>query len=95
MRSSILITLKMSCSQHGHSHEDQDHDHDHNEETAPAIQALIYEQIDFGNIRTLNESETESGAQVIRKTWAQRLDLRPELVSDADEQLLIFVPYVE
>lgn len=80
----------------GHGHEDHGHDHghDHSDETEPALQTLIWKQIDFDNIRTLNESEPDAGAKIVKKRWQQRLDADPELESDADEQLLMFVPYV-
>ena len=76
-----------------HQHEDH-HGHDHSDETEPALQTLIWKQIDFDHIRTLNESEPDAGAKVVRKTWQQRLEADPVLESDADEQLLMFVPYV-
>lgn len=82
---------------HGHHHAPHGHDHgghDHSDETSPALQSLIYKQIEFNKIRTLNESETDAGRRVIEKTWQKRLDTEPELVSDTDEQLLIFVPLV-
>ncbi|KAI4235422.1 MAG: hypothetical protein L6R40_006464 [Gallowayella cf. fulva] len=50
-------------------------------------------QIDFESIRTLNESEPDQGAKIVEKTWPQRLDPEPMLESDADEQLLMFVPF--
>lgn len=80
----------------GRGHEDHGHDHghDHSDETEPALQNLIWKQVDFDNIRTLNESELNAGAKIVKKTWQQRLDADPELESDADEQLLMFVPYV-
>ncbi len=81
-------------SDHSHDHHGDDHDHDHSDETQPALQTLIWKQIDFDNIRTLNESEPDAGAKIIKKTWQQRLEADPELESDADEQLLMFVPYV-
>ena len=84
---------------HGHDHtghEDHSHDHghDHSDETEPALQTLIWKQIDFDNIRTLNESEPNAGVKIVKRTWQQRLEVDPELESDADEQLLMFVPYV-
>lgn len=78
---------------HGHHHDGDDHGHDHSDEITPAIQTLIYKQIDFDKVRTLNESEPNAGAQVVQKTWAQRMEAEPELVSDADEQLLMFIPF--
>ena len=79
---------------HDHDHHDHDHGngHDHSDETEPALQSLIWKQIDFENIRCLNESETDAGRKIVEKAWQQRLESEPELVSDADEQLLIFVP---
>lgn len=87
---------------HGHDHDDHDHSHnhghdhghDHSDEIEPALQSLIWNQIEFEKIRTLNESEIDAGAKIVEKTWPQRLDPEPELISDSDEQLLIFIPYV-
>ncbi len=76
---------------HGHNH---DHEHDHSDEATPALQTLIYKQIDFDKVRTLNESVPDAGIKVVQKPWAERMHPEPELVSDADEQLLMFVPYV-
>lgn len=76
---------------HGHEH-GHEHGHDHSDEVEPAIQTLIWQQIEFEKIRTLNESETDAGAKIVEKTWPQRLDPEPELISDSDEQLLMFIP---
>ncbi|CAO1600793.1 hypothetical protein XANCAGTX0491_004471 [Xanthoria calcicola] len=73
-----------------HSHGDSDHGH---HELEPALQTLIWKQIDFESIRTLNESESDQGAKIVEKPWPQRLNPEPMLESDADEQLLIFVPF--
>ncbi|KAK2805995.1 hypothetical protein FQN50_006010 [Emmonsiellopsis sp. PD_5] len=77
---------------HGHSHDDH-HDHDHSDDITPALQSNLYQQIDFDNIITFNEAESKSGAAIVKKTWAQRLDEKPELESDADEQLLMYIPF--
>ncbi|KAF4512952.1 hypothetical protein G6O67_000277 [Ophiocordyceps sinensis] len=77
---------------HGHSHS-HDHGHDHADDTTPALQSSLYEQIKFDDITTLNESRRDAGKAVVKKTWAERLDAEPELVSDADEQLLMTVPF--
>lgn len=77
----------------GHGH--HDHEHDHSDDITPAIQFSLYEQISFDEITTLNEVTRDSGKAVAKKTWAERLQVEPELESDADEQLLMTVPYVQ
>ena len=76
----------------GHDHGDHGHVHDHSDDITPALQSLLYEQVDFSSVNTLNEETPRAGAAILQKTWAQRLDPEPELASDADEQLLMFVP---
>lgn len=83
---------------HGHCHDEEhaeghDHIHDHSDDITPALQNILYEQIDFSKLQTLNEDESNSGRKICQKTWAQRLDPEPELKSCADEQLLMIVPY--
>jgi hypothetical protein len=75
---------------HGHDHAG----HDHSDDISPAIQHSLYQHINFDDITTLNEAESDSGKAIIKKTWAERLEEQPELESDADEQLLMHVPYV-
>lgn len=83
---------------HHHHHDDHDHGghggHDHSDDVEPALQTLIWQQIEFEKIRTLNELELDSGAKIVEKSWPQRMNAEPELVSDTDEQMLMFVPYV-
>ncbi|KAL8706395.1 MAG: hypothetical protein Q9201_000541 [Fulgogasparrea decipioides] len=76
---------------HGDNH--HSHGHEHSDEIEPALQTLLWKQIDFESIRTLNESEPDQGAKIVEKTWPMRLDPEPMLESDADEQLLMFVPF--
>ena len=79
---------------HGHDHEHGHGDgHDHSHDLEPALQSNLYKQIDFDKIITLNEAEPRSGASVVQKTWAERLNEDPHLESDADEQLLMHVPF--
>jgi hypothetical protein len=40
------------------------------------------------------EATPKSGTAIVQKTWADRLNDEPELESDADEQLLMYIPYV-
>jgi len=86
----------MSChDEHGHGGHDHEHAeaHDHSDDITPALQNLLYEQIDFSALRTLNEEDSSSGRAICQKTWAQRLDPEPELKSSADEQLLMIIPF--
>ncbi|KAF4549405.1 PITH domain-containing protein [Elsinoe fawcettii] len=80
---------------HGHDHgHDHSHGaHDHTDDITPALQNHIYQQIDFSAINTLNEADPRSGAAICRKTWEERLNPEPELCSDADEQLLMHIPF--
>ncbi|KAK4458753.1 PITH domain-containing protein [Cladorrhinum samala] len=76
----------------GHSHGDGA-EHDHSDDITPALQFSLYQHIDFDKIVTLNEATYGSGKAVIKKTWAERLDTEVEIESDADEQLLVGVPF--
>lgn len=83
---------------HDHGHDDEhadahNHIHDHSDDITPALQNLLYEQVDFSKLVTLNEEESNSGRAICQKTWAERMELEPELKSSADEQLLMIVPY--
>lgn len=80
----------------GHSHNHGGHNgiHDHSEDLTPALQHHIYEQIDFSAINVFNETDAGSGTKVVQKTWAQRLEDTPELVSDDEGQLLMTIPCV-
>lgn len=74
---------------HGHDHDHEDHSHD----LTSALQHHVYDQIDFSAVTTLNESTQRSGSQILQKTWTERLSPEPSLKSDADEQLLMHVPF--
>ncbi|KAL8881018.1 MAG: hypothetical protein Q9198_001689 [Flavoplaca austrocitrina] len=78
---------------HSHIHDHGPGNHNHDDEVEPALQSLIWKQIDFESIRTLNEREPDQGAKILEKTWPQRLDPEPILESDSDEQILMFVPF--
>ncbi|KAL3489775.1 PITH domain-containing protein [Aspergillus germanicus] len=78
---------------HGHCHGEGDDGHDHSSDITPAFQSLLYSQIQFDSIITLNEALPKSGAAIVKKTWAERQNDEPELESDADEQLLMYIPF--
>ncbi|KAI1471216.1 DUF1000-domain-containing protein [Daldinia caldariorum] len=77
----------------GHDHHDHDHDHDHSDDITPALQHSLYQHIVFDQITTLNEAESGSGREIVKKTWAESGEVVPELRSDADEQVIINVPF--
>ena len=78
------------CS-HGHSH-DHDHDHGAPPDTTEAISTYtLYSKVDHLNVRCLNEREENMCRNVI-KPWEDRMN-DVILTSDADEQLLIYVPF--
>lgn len=72
----------------GHSH----HDDDSHVTPDSGDQDLLFTSIDRDRILTLNESTPGSGASIV-KPWDRRLDPLPELISDADDQLIIHVPF--
>lgn len=74
----------------GHSHEG----HDHSDDITPALQYSLYQHINFDDVTTLNEAVSDSGKAIVKKTWAERMNDEPELESDADEQLLMHIPFV-
>jgi hypothetical protein len=81
-----------SANGHGHEHDVYDHAHD-------SINSIVGEEslsgyIDHGSIICLNE-ETEGMGKNPFKHTENRLDDDPYLESDADEQLLIHVPFSE
>lgn len=43
---------------HGHCHAGDGHDHDHSNDITPALQTLLYSQIQFDQITTLNGTHT-------------------------------------
>ncbi|KAI1354144.1 PITH domain-containing protein [Xylaria sp. FL0043] len=75
----------------GHGH--HDHEHDHSDDITPALQHSLYQHIQFDDIVTLNEAQRDLGKAIVKKTWAERLQLEPELVSDSDEQMIMNVPF--
>lgn len=81
--------------EHTHSHggDGHDHEHDHSDDITPALQHSLYEHIDFDKVETLNEATSGSGKAIVRKSWAERLQEEPELESDADEQIIMSVPF--
>ncbi|KAF8501470.1 DUF1000-domain-containing protein [Russula emetica] len=77
---------------HNHDHGDHahghDHEHDHPDTGGPSDNVFIH--IDRDNVIALNS--IGEGKQVI-KPWDERLDERVYIESDADDQLIIRIPF--
>lgn len=77
---------------HGHGHS---HNHDDDDHIAPpnSNQAqTLWQFIDHEQVRVLNERVANSGRAILRQ-YEDRLSLEPYLESDADEELLITIPF--
>lgn len=78
---------------HGHGCSHEHHDHAHEDDSGGEAWSL-YEQVDMNALQCLNESVPDSLRHVLRP-WHKRCDPSlPQLVSDADEQLLLCIPFV-
>ncbi|KAI0025650.1 DUF1000 domain protein [Xylariomycetidae sp. FL0641] len=77
----------------GHGGHDHGHEHDHSDDITPALQHSLYQHIKFDEINTMNEATSGSGKAIVKKDWSERLQPEPELASDADEQILMDIPF--
>ncbi|KAF9473749.1 DUF1000-domain-containing protein [Pholiota conissans] len=75
---------------HGCGHESNDHDHDH-DDAALGYQDNLFQHIDRPNVVALN---ADGNAADIIKPWHLRLDEAKFLESDADDQLIIRIPFI-
>lgn len=73
---------------HGCSHEASSSDHS----PEMGIEYSLYQKIDMENLEVLNE-ETEGTGKTIFKPFEERLDFSRFVISDADEELLINIPF--
>ncbi|KAF9000741.1 galactose-binding domain-like protein [Cyathus striatus] len=73
----------------GHESHDHDHDHDHDQSDL-GPQDNLFLHIDRDHVVALNTSA--EGRDVI-KPWHQRLDESKSLESDADDQMIIRIPF--
>ncbi|KAI0249843.1 DUF1000-domain-containing protein [Lactifluus subvellereus] len=75
---------------HGYNCGDHAHGHDHTQTDAGGPSDNVFVHIDRDNVIALNS--TGEGKEVI-KPWNERLDERVYIESDADDQLIIRVPF--
>ncbi|KAJ1307791.1 hypothetical protein OPQ81_001876 [Rhizoctonia solani] len=76
---------------HDHNH-DHDHDHSHGHGHDSGSPNNLYARIDRPNVVALNAQEG-SDPCVALKPWHQRLDENNWLESDADDQLVLRIPF--
>ncbi|KAJ3266131.1 hypothetical protein HDU77_002618 [Chytriomyces hyalinus] len=79
---------------HNHNHSgscSHDHDHDHDGPDRGA-EFTLFKHIDKDNIRAYNEA-VDGSAKSVFKSWDDRLNDSMVLESDADEQLILFIPF--
>ncbi|KAJ7081631.1 PITH domain-containing protein [Mycena belliarum] len=72
------------------SHESSDHDHEHSTTTDLGPKDNLFSQIDRDNVVALNASGL--GSTVI-KPWHERMSEEKSLESDADDQMIIRIPF--
>ncbi|KAI0723688.1 galactose-binding domain-like protein [Fomitopsis betulina] len=72
-------------------HSDQ-HDHQHGPPEAVGPRDNLFTRIDRDNVMALNAQDPAKGPEVI-KPWDQRLDEDKYIESDADDQLIIRIPF--
>lgn len=77
---------------HGHSHEHSHGGADASSDEPGVGNFNLYLKIDFNRLTCLNEAVDDSAKNVFRP-WDQRLDVTQFVESDADEELLINVPF--
>ncbi|KDQ13483.1 hypothetical protein BOTBODRAFT_33501 [Botryobasidium botryosum FD-172 SS1] len=75
---------------HGHGHGDGDHDHDHDHGISDVQPNSLFSKIDLPNVSVLN---SDHPAQNAIKPWSSRLDENTYIESDADDQLIIRIPF--
>ncbi|TDL26323.1 DUF1000-domain-containing protein [Rickenella mellea] len=78
-----------SCSGEAHDH-DHDHDHHGSAQTDPADNLFPY--IDRSNVIALNCDVDNPGMKVI-KPWHERRDESQFIESDADDQMIVRIPF--
>lgn len=76
----------------GHEHHD-DHEHDHDHDGPDrGSEFSLFRYVDIENVRCLNE-ETSGSCKYLFKPWDERLNESNPVLSDADEQLILIVPF--
>ncbi|KAH8994820.1 DUF1000-domain-containing protein [Lactarius akahatsu] len=76
-----------NCGEHAHG-DDRSHSHDHTSTGGPSDN--LFAHIDRSNVVALN---SDHGGERVIKPWDERMDEQVYIESDADDQLIIRVPF--
>jgi hypothetical protein len=74
-----------------HHHDEEDHDHD-DEGPQGGEEKSLFQQIDLNGVRCYNT--TSLTPSTIFRPWDKRFETQDSLESDADEQMILFVPFL-
>ena len=79
---------------HGHGHHNCNHTNDDKEAENVIIGDSLLSYVDLENVRGLNLSEPDALRKVF-KPYDKRRDTEDYIESDADEELLIYIPFTD
>ncbi|KAL0063704.1 hypothetical protein AAF712_009396 [Marasmius tenuissimus] len=75
-------------------HESHDHDHDHDHDNADlGAQDNLFQYIDIQNVVVLNGTDDHGSGSEVIKPWHERQSEEKFIESDADDQLIIRIPF--
>jgi len=80
---------------HNHNHgdcHDESHEHDHDHASETGLSDDLFAYIDTDNVTALNVSNEVPASKII-KPWHLRLDEETSIESDADDEMIIRVPF--
>lgn len=87
------MSCSHECTDGDHNHHDHDNGHDHDDSPERGAEFSLYKYIDEARLRGLNISNGCSKLSDIFKPWPDRMDRSKYVESDADEEMIIFIPF--
>lgn len=84
-------TITMSCE---HEHHSPHHDHSHVAPVPTSASQLLNLKINLAHVTALNVQNERADWSKIFKTHESRYEVKPVLKSDADEQLIVHIPFL-
>lgn len=85
----------MSCeNEHHHQHSHGDHGNDHVIPEATSAAQLLNSRVNLTQVRALNLANRSEDLPKLFKDSSNRYTLKPVIKSDADEQLILHIPFV-